>query len=179
MQPALLSQVKLLLTTFVFLVFTPGCTLTLNWSSLSQERETGTPPAAALPMPSPDFSPEQVVRIQLEALQHNDETNQGIATTFNFASPGNRKYTGPLPRFIKLLQDPHYRPMLNHKAAEFDPIKISGDTALQRVKLTAKNGQMVIYIFSLSKQTEAPYQNCWMTDGVVIEPVKELPKSSA
>jgi hypothetical protein len=31
----------------------------------------------------------------------------------------------------------------------------------------------------LSKQTEAPYQNCWMTDGVMVEPAKELPKGQA
>jgi hypothetical protein len=69
--------------------------------------------------------------------------------------------------------------MLNHKSAEFDPIKISGDAAVQRVKLIGADGQAVIYIFSLSKQTEPPYKGCWMTDGVVVEPVKELPKQGA
>jgi len=31
----------------------------------------------------------------------------------------------------------------------------------------------------LSKQTEAPYQNCWMTDGVVVEPSRDLPQDQA
>lgn len=177
MKPSIFHSVGLLLG--LLLLFTTGCTLTLDWPSFSQEPPTAETPAAALPTPSPELTPEQVVRLQLEALQRNDETNQGIEIAFNFASPDNRKYTGPLSKFIKMLNDPHYRPMLNHQAAEFDPIKISGNTALQRVTLTAKDGRVFAYLFSLSKQTDPPYENCWMTDGVVIEPTRDLPKGSA
>lgn len=177
MKQTLFHQLGLALGLLILL--TTGCTLSLDWPNFSQEPPAVEAPAAALPTPSPDLPPEQVVRLQLEALQHNDETNQGIEIAFNFASPDNRKVTGPLSRFIKMLNDPHYRPMLNHQAADFDPIKISGDTALQRVALTAKNGRVFVYLFSLSKQTEPPYQNCWMTDGVVIEPTRDLPKGSA
>lgn len=176
MKQALFPQLGWLLG---LLFLTTGCTLTLELPDLSQEPAPTEAPAAALPTPSPELSPEEVVRLQLEALQRNDESNQGIEIAFNFASPDNRKVTGPLSRFITMLNDPHYRPMLNHRAAELDPIQISGDTALQRVTLTAKNGQVFVYIFSLSKQTEPPYQNCWMTDGVVIEPTRELPRGSA
>ena len=41
------------------------------------------------PVPSPELSPRDVVRIQLSALKHNDtpEPDAGIATVFRFASP--------------------------------------------------------------------------------------------
>jgi hypothetical protein len=164
------GQLGLLL---LILLLSSGCTL-----NAFERAEEEQPQEAAL-TPSPEFSPDQVVRLQLEALQRNDETNQGIQITFNFASPDNKKFTGPLPRFIKMLKSPLYRPMLNHKSVEFDPIEISGDTAVQRVKLIGADGQAVIYIFSLSRQTEPPYENCWMTDGVIGEPVKELPEQGA
>jgi hypothetical protein len=128
---------------------------------------------------SPEISPEQVVRLQLESLQHNDDSNQGIATAFNFASPSNKKSTGPLTRFIKMVKMPPYSSMLNHRSVEFEPIKIEGDAAMQRVKLTGADGQSITYIFLLSKQTEAPYKDCWMTDGVMVEPTKDLPQDQA
>jgi hypothetical protein len=135
--------------------------------------------AEILPTPSPEFSPDQVVRIQLESLQHNDDSNKGIEAAFNFASPGNKKYTGPLSRFVKMLKAPPYNAMLNHKSVEYDPIEISGDTAIQRVKLTGADGHTIIYIFRLSRQTEAPCKDCWMTDAVTVEPVRELPRGQA
>lgn len=54
------------------------------------------------PDPSPDLSPDQVVRIQLDAMARNDEPapDSGIATAFKFASPENQAQTGPLDRFI-------------------------------------------------------------------------------
>jgi hypothetical protein len=169
-----------LLSLLLPILLSLGCTLSFDWASSSPEAPTAeAPPAEAMPTPSPEFSPDKVVRIQLEALQQNDETNQGVKTTFNFASPANRENTGPLPRFIKMLQSPPYNAMLNYKSVEFDPVKVSDDLALQRVRLIAKDGQPIIFIFSLSKQSQAPYQDCWMTDGVVVEPTKEIPKGSA
>jgi hypothetical protein len=118
--------------------------------------------------PDPKFSPEQVIKIVLEALQHNDQPapDSGIAIAFRFASPGNRAATGPLNRFIQLVKNPSYRPMLNHKSAERGPIRISDDVARQRVTLTTASDEKVVYLFTLSKQTDDQYKNCWMTDGV-------------
>jgi hypothetical protein len=69
--------------------------------------------------------------------------------------------------------------MLNYKSVEYDPVKISGDKATQRVTLIGSDGQATIYIFMLSKQIRAPYKDCWMTDGVMVEPTKELPQDQA
>jgi hypothetical protein len=69
--------------------------------------------------------------------------------------------------------------MLNHQSAEYEPVKISGDTAVQRVKLIGSDGSSIIYIFKLSRQSAAPYENCWMTDAVTVEPTRELPRDEA
>lgn len=165
------SRIGFLLLMLWLTLVSSGCTL--NAFERAEEQ------AEALPTPTPELAPDQVVRIQLEALQHNDRTNQGIAAAFNFASPDNKKVTGPLPRFIKMLKSPPYQSMLNHKSVEYGDIKITGDTATQRVVLTGSNGQVTIYIFILSRQTEEPCKECWMTDSVIVEPTKELPQGQA
>ncbi|MCS6809273.1 MAG: DUF4864 domain-containing protein [Bacteroidota bacterium] len=123
-----------------------------------------------LPQPKPELSPSDVIRIQLEALQHNDASNdEGIAIAFNFASPANKVYTGPLSRFKQIVRTPVYAVMLNHRSAEYDELHISGNVAQQRVMIIGENSQTVIYTFTLSRQRDARYRDCWMTDGVSVD----------
>ena len=62
--------------------------------------------------PHPALSPRDVVRIQIEALRKNDTPyeNRGIEVTFNFASPANKRMTGPLERFKVMVHNPIYEP---------------------------------------------------------------------
>jgi len=119
--------------------------------------------------PSPGLSPPEVVRLQIEALGHNNVPyeNAGIETAFRFASPANKSVTGPLDRFIQMVSSPAYRPMLNYQEAEYGETVVEEDQAMQPVILTAKNGEQVGYVFHLSKQEGDPCDACWMTDGVI------------
>ena len=130
-------------------------------------------PALAQFEPKADLSPEQVVKIQVEALQNNDDMDRGIEITFKFASPANKQLTGPLYRFKQLVKNPLYRPMLNHKLAEYAPIQVSGDVATQRVTIIERNGQATVYLFSLSKQNTPGCEGCWMTDSVSVVPTRK------
>ncbi len=123
------------------------------------------------PQPSPDLSPEEVVRLQVEALQRNDEPrpDAGIETTYRFASPGNRAFTGPLDRFTAMVKGPAYRDLLGFERAEYGEMRVEGDLAAQRVTLVQTDGRRVTYVFGLSKQTEGGCEGCWMTDTVVPE----------
>ena len=60
---------------------------------------------ADLIKPNSEIGPNQVVKIQLNGLMKNDEPNlnNGIKQTWEFAHPSNKKYTGPLSKFITLL----------------------------------------------------------------------------
>ena len=44
--------------------------------------------------------------------------NSGIEQTWEFAHPLNKKYTGPLPKFINLLNSESYKMLLNHMENE-------------------------------------------------------------
>ena len=139
-------------------------------SALGQQSETGAgnPLSEAL-VPDPALSPSEVVRIQIEALRHNDGQNRGIAVAFRFASPANRANTGPLARFIPMIKHGPYALMLDFRDATYGPVETVADRARQRVTLTGTRETMT-YWFYLSRQSEPPYVGCWMTDSVIIEP---------
>ena len=61
-------------------------------------------PVEGLPTPDPSYGAERVVGIQLDALGSNDDPipDAGINTAYNFASPANRRQTGPLDRFVRI-----------------------------------------------------------------------------
>jgi hypothetical protein len=119
------------------------------------------------PMPSPDLLPHEVVNLQVKALQRNNERDNGIEITFNFASPDNKAVTGPLDRFKLLVKNPLYEPMLNFRSYRLGEMMIEEEKAQQVILLTDKNGIQAAFLFTLSRQTQSPYQDCWMTDSVM------------
>ena len=129
---------------------------------------TANPLSDAL-VPAPALSPGEVVRIQLEALRHNDLHNRGIEVAFRFASPANRANTGPFERFVAMIRKGPYALMLGFRAASYGPVETRGMRARQRVTLVDA-GRSVTYWFYLSRQSKEPYVDCWMTDAVYVEP---------
>ena len=125
-------------------------------------------PSDSLPEPSPDLSPKEVVRLQVEALGSNDTPREdaGIEAAFNFASPANKRVTGPLARFRRLFETPAYGPMIDHEGATYSAPQVDGSVARMGVILTTGQGTRVGYLFRLSKQEDAPHEDCWMTDAV-------------
>ena len=119
--------------------------------------------------PHPSLSPLEVVDIQIEALRHNDVQyqNSGIEVTFNFASPANKRMTGPLERFKLMVNNPMYRPMIDHRGAEYENLAVDGDLARIDVILYSREGQYLGYRFMLTRQHDNPYEGSWMTDAVV------------
>jgi len=125
-------------------------------------------------IPDQSLNPDDVVRIQLQSLKSNDPSNFGIEVTFRFASPNNKRNTGPLEKFIKLVNSPAYRPMLNHLDAQLLKLKIHLDQAIQDVIITTNEAKRIGYRFILSRQSGSEYQGCWMTDAVIRFEVPDL-----
>jgi len=124
--------------------------------------------------PEPELTPNDVVRLQLLAMQQNDDSDFGIEVTFRFASPANKKQTGPLKRFIRLVRNPSYRPLLNHINATFLELNIQEDFAVQDVIITTSNGERIGYRFRLSIEKGPLCPGCWMTDSVIPFKVMEV-----
>jgi hypothetical protein len=160
----------LLLVLGVAVVVTQGSFATQH------DGQSGEPPGALSTFsdrinPSPEHPPERVVAIQLEAMRLNDEANRGIAVAFRFASPANKAMTGPLPRFAFMIRNGPYRPMLDYQTALYDPVVVVDGHARQRVTLLGRMGA-IGFVFHLSRQVDGPWQDCWMTDAVTVEPVE-------
>ena len=128
--------------------------------------------------PETTQTPEQVVRIQLEALRNNDSParDAGIAIVFGFASPPNRAQTGPLERFVKMIRT-NYADLLNHRESRLFKTQHENDQAIQPVEVTSKNGLSFRYLFIL-RRYPLPQGRCWLTDGVIGKPA-EAQRSAA
>ena len=124
--------------------------------------------------PEPELKPNDVVRLQLLAMQQNDDSDFGIEVTFRFASPSNKIQTGPLKRFISLVRNPSYLPLLNHTNATFLELTVEEDFAVQDVIITTSKGERIGYRFRLSIQKGTLFPGCWMTDSVVPFKVMEV-----
>ena len=127
-----------------------------------------TYPIPELPAPDPSYSPEAVVKLQLDGLAANDDPfeNAGIGVAYNFASPANRRATGPFDRFVRMVTGPRYAPMVDHVEATLGPMKRDGSRAEQRVTLTGPDGRTETYVFGLSSERPGELDGCWLTDSV-------------
>lgn len=129
----------------------------------------------SLPEPSPALSVEEVVRLQVDALGQNNDPHPdaGIEAAFRFASPANKRATGPLERFRLLFETNAYGPMIDHNGARYSEVQQTDTEARMGVMLSTESGP-VGYVFRLSKQTQAPYEDCWMTDAVQRVPISSI-----
>ena len=119
--------------------------------------------------PHVSLSPEQVVRIQLNALADNDEPygDHGIEVTYRFASSANKVFTGPLGRFKQMIRGAIFAPMIGHRAATVESVTVARGEALVDVVLRTAAGRFAGYRFLLSRQKGGRCDGCWMTDGVL------------
>ena len=119
--------------------------------------------------PDPSISAKDVISIQLQALQINNSPfeDAGIEQTWEFAHPNNRKYTGPLNNFIRMLKNPSYSMMLDHLEHNIIPVEEDETVSYYFVELTDINGKKYGFEWTVEKVIEnGKYKDCWMTIGV-------------
>ena len=116
--------------------------------------------------PSSNIKPSEVVKIQLSGLQKNDLNfkDGGIEQTWNFAHPNNKKVTGPLPNFKRMIKGDSYQMMLDHLSHTITELGSSDKWAqfeviiLDQEKIYHKfNWQVEKYVI------EGPLKDCWLT----------------
>lgn len=124
--------------------------------------------AADLLTPDPALSPAEVVEAQLNALQANDtpEADAGIAQTWAFAHPDNKRLTGPLPRFAAMVKGPLYRTLLDHQAHEIAERARTSDEVVFDVTVTGQRGEVVVYHWMVAKVANGEDAGAWMTTAV-------------
>ena len=91
--------------------------------------------------PKSEIRPSEVVKIQLSGLQENDLEfkDSGIEQTWNFAHPNNKKVTGPLNNFKRMIKGDSYQMMLNHLSHTITELGSNDEWAQFEVIILDKN----------------------------------------
>ena len=121
---------------------------------------------AELLNPSSAITPKEVVKIQLSGLQQNDLEfkDSGIEQTWNFAHPNNKKVTGPLDNFKRMIKGASYQMMIDHLSHTITEVGISDKLAQFEVIILDKNKIYHKFNWQVEKFTsEGSLKDCWLT----------------
>ena len=121
---------------------------------------------ADLLIPKKDILPSEVVKIQLTGLQNNDSIfkDGGIEQTWNFAHPNNKRATGPLENFKRMIKSDSYQMMINHLSHTITEVGSSDKWAQFEVIILDKNKIYHKFNWQVEKYTvDGTLKDCWMT----------------
>jgi hypothetical protein len=108
--------------------------------------------------------PAEAIQTVTAALRHNNSPipNAGIFTAFEFASPANLEATGPYGRFLSLVKNPDFAPMLQDNPEQLGALVVQGDRAQQTLRVGPEDGHITVYAFDVVRQPGGG----WTVDGV-------------
>ena len=121
---------------------------------------------ADLLIPKNSILPAEVVKIQLVGLMNNDRNYQdsGIEQTWNFAHPNNKKVTGPLDNFKRMIKGDAYQMMINHLSHTITQLGSSEKWAQFEVIILDKDKIYHKFNWQVEKYTlEGALKDCWLT----------------
>ena len=116
--------------------------------------------------PNSNIKPIEVIKIQLLALQKNDQKykDSGIEQTWNFAHPNNKRATGPLENFKRMIKGDSYQMMINHLSHTITKIGSNEKWAQFEVVILDKNKIYHKFNWQVEKYTiEGDLKDCWLT----------------
>jgi hypothetical protein len=119
--------------------------------------------------PNRNINPKEVVKIQLTGLQKNDFNfkDSGIEQTWNFAHPNNKKVTGPLSNFKRMIKGDAYQMMINHLSHTITQLGSTDKWAQFEVIILDKNKIYHKFNWQVEKFTEdGELKDCWLTSMV-------------
>jgi hypothetical protein len=131
--------------------------------------------AESLIVPAADYTPLEVIEIQLLGLQSGDPV-QGIEQVWVFAHPFNKRATGPLARFRTLFEMPAYAPLLDLRSYS---IKTVSETAIESqfvVSIVTSDGVSYDYFWAVEKVLEGDQAGFWMT--TMVSSPRQLSRAS-
>ena len=128
---------------------------------------------ADLIKPNKDILPSEVIKIQLTGLQNNDIDfkDGGIEQTWNFAHPNNKRATGPLDNFKRMIKSDAYQMMINHLTHTITETGSSDKWAQFEVIILDKNKIYHKFNWQVEKYTlDGALKDCWLTT-IVSNPI--------
>lgn len=124
---------------------------------------------ADLIKPNSKLKPIEVLLIQLNSLKNNNVPykDAGIEQTWEFAHPKNKRITGPLDKFKKMIYSKNYKILISHTNNEIKLLTETKSKLVYQVFILSKSKKKYYYIWQIEKVfLDGNFKNCWMTTSV-------------
>ena len=131
--------------------------------------------AESLIIPAADYTPQEVIEIQLLGLQSGDP-EQGIEQVWIFAHPFNKRATGPLARFRTLFETPAYAPLLDFRSYSIKPVNETAIESQFVVSIVTSDGVSYDYFWAVEKVLDGEQAGFWMT--TMVSSPRQLSRAS-
>jgi hypothetical protein len=123
----------------------------------------------SLTKPNASLKPFDVLVIQLNSLQRNNIPfkDAGIEQVWEFAHPNNKKITGPLENFKKMIYSKNYKMLIGHENNEITILSENNNISVYKVYILSNEKKKYSYTWQVEKvQENGDLMNCWMTTSV-------------
>ena len=122
-----------------------------------------------LTKPNISLKPIEVLTIQLNSLQRNNIpfNDAGIEQVWEFAHPSNKKITGPLEKFKKMIYSESYKILIGHESSDITVLSEDSNKSIYKVFILSSDKKKYSYIWQIEKVIQdGDLKNCWMTTSV-------------
>jgi len=122
-----------------------------------------------LTKPNISLKPIEVLTIQLNSLQRNNIpfNDAGIEQVWEFAHPSNKKITGPLEKFRKMIYSESYKILIGHESSDITVLSEDSNKSIYKVFILSSDKKKYSYIWQIEKVIQdGDLKNCWMTTSV-------------
>ena len=99
-------------------------------------------------------------------IKNNDQVykDSGIEQTWNFAHPNNKRVTGPLDNFKRMIKSESYQMMIDHLSHTITEVGNSDKWAQFEVIILDKEKIYHKFNWQVEKyRDEGPLKDCWLT----------------
>ena len=133
---------------------------------------------AGIITPSSSFTPDMVLKYQLQALKINNTPYKdfGIRQAWELAHPKNKRVTGPLQNFTQMIHNSYYKMLLNHKSHRISLVRNNQKTYIFDVRIIAVDDNTYSFEWMIERVTEeGSSKNCWLT--ISVSPPRKISNS--
>lgn len=124
------------------------------------------PEPAVTAGPSPELEPEEVVRLQIEALQTGTPNDFDGELLYVFASFDFRSAFDGVEEFTEHLTRRPYAPLIGHREAQYHPLELDNSLARQDVTVVSADGERRRFGFLLTRGGGEDCSDCWFLEAV-------------
>ena len=123
----------------------------------------------SLTKPNISLKPIDVISIQLNSLQRNNIPfkDAGIEQVWEFAHPNNKRVTGPLEKFKKMIYSKSYQMLIKHENSKITILSEDANRLVYKIYILSSDKKRYSYIWQIEKvEIEGDLKDCWMTTSV-------------